>query len=87
MESPEKTQDVVVTNPVLLNAMPLPESAFDNALEEDGANVTLDMKTERLRQFPEEYEILQHIEDSDQRIIMKQYFFLQYESILRKQAK
>tara|TARA_B110000305_G_C19327856_1_gene582387 strand:- start:702 stop:869 length:168 start_codon:yes stop_codon:yes gene_type:complete len=55
----------------MLNAMPLPESAFDHGLEEDGANCTLDMKTERLRQFPEEYEMLQHIEDSDQRIIMK----------------
>jgi hypothetical protein len=62
---------VIITNPVMLNAMPLPESAFDHGLEEDGANCTLDMKTERLRQFPEEYEMLQHIEDSDQRIIMK----------------
>lgn len=35
-------------------------SAFDNKLEKsiDGAGVTLDMKTERLAQFPEDYEML-----------------------------
>lgn len=36
------------------------ESKFDAKYEDDydGANVTLDMNTERLRQFPEEYEML-----------------------------
>ena len=73
MDSPKNEADVIITNQVLLNAMPLPESAFDNALEDDceGANCTLDMKTERLRQFPEEYEMLQHIEESDERIMLK----------------
>ena len=36
MDSPKREQDVVITNQVLLNAMPLPESAFDNALEDEG---------------------------------------------------
>lgn len=49
MESPKSEKDVIITNQVLLNAMPLPESAFDNALEDEGANCTLDMKTDRLK--------------------------------------
>lgn len=65
------------------------ESKFDAKYEDDydGANVTLDMNTERLRQFPEEYEMLQHIEDAGQRIIMKQIVFMKYERQLKKQAK
>lgn len=46
-------------------------SRFDNKYEDDDANVTLDMKTERLKQFPEEYEAINSIEDPDQRIILK----------------
>jgi hypothetical protein len=38
-------------------------SKFEHKYEDDydGANVTLDMKTERLKQFPEEYEMLMNI--------------------------
>lgn len=53
----------------------------------DGANVTLDIKTERLRQFPEAYEMLQHIQVPEHRILMKQQVIFQYEAILRKQLK
>ena len=44
-----------------------------------GAGVTLDMQTARLKQFPEDYEMLQHIENQDERILMKQMVFLKYE--------
>ena len=61
-----------ITNPVLLSAMPQ-ESAYcpelDNSIK--GAELTLDMNTERLAQFPDDYEMLKHIEDESQRIIMK----------------
>jgi hypothetical protein len=40
-------------------------SKFDNRLEDKDANVTLDMNTERLKQFPEEYEMLQNVDDPD----------------------
>jgi lipopolysaccharide export system protein LptA len=49
------------------------ESAYcpelDNSIK--GAELTLDMNTERLAQFPDDYEMLKHIEDESQRIIMK----------------
>jgi len=56
-----------------VGAMQLPESKFENNLEDDfeGANVTLDMNTERLRQFPEEYEAINNIINDNERIILK----------------
>ena len=38
-------------------------SKFEHIYEDDyyGANVTLDMQTERLKQFPEEYEMLMNV--------------------------
>ena len=64
-------------------------SKFDEALAKsmDGGNVTLDLKTDRLRQFPEAYEMLQHISDPDHRILMKQQVIFEYEPLLRKQIK
>jgi len=56
-------------------------SAFDPKMDKsfEGAGVTLDMQTARLKQFPEDYEMLQHIENQDERILMKQMVFLKYE--------
>ena len=64
--------DDYITNPVMCQAMNL-SSKFDKNLEDDydGANVTLDMKTDRLRQFPEVYDDLKRIQDPDERIILK----------------
>ena len=73
----------------MLNAMPNMTSKFENQFEDDydGANVTLDMNTERLLQFPGVVDDLQKIADPDQRIICKQMIFMRYERILRQQAK
>ena len=52
-------EGVIVTNPVLVGAMQQ-TSRFDAQYEQDmdGGNVTLDLKTDRLKQFPEAYEML-----------------------------
>jgi hypothetical protein len=70
--TPQNEMEDYVTNPVMMQAMHQ-TSKFDHQYEDDfeGCNITLDMQTSRLAQFPEEYEMLQHIEDPDQRIIMK----------------
>lgn len=80
--------DGAVTNPVMLCAMQQ-TSKFEEQYEHDmdGGNVTLDLKTDRLKQFPEAYEMLQHISNPDQRILMKQQVIFQYEPLLRKQIK
>ena len=72
-----------MTNPVLVGAMQQ-TSKFDDRYEHDmdGGNVTLDLKTDRLRQFPEAYEMLQHISNPDQRILMKQQVIFQYLSLI-----
>jgi len=56
-------------------------SRFDNKYEDDfdGANVTLDMQTDRLKQFPDDYEALNSVENQDERILMKQMIFMKYE--------
>lgn len=48
-------------------------SKFDKQYEDDfeGADQTLDMATERLRQFPEDYEAINSIDNVDERIILK----------------
>ena len=55
-----------VANPVMVGAMHQ-TSHFDAQYEDDfeGANITLDMATERLRQFPEDYEAINSIECPD----------------------
>lgn len=80
--------DEVVTNPVLVGAMQQ-TSKFDEQYEHDmdGANVTLEIKTDRLKQFPEAYDMLAHISNPDDRILMKQQVIFQYEPLLRKQIK
>jgi hypothetical protein len=45
------------------------------------------MKTERLRQFPAEYEAINSVKNPDERVILKQVIFMQFEKILKKQAK
>ena len=72
----------------MIGAMQM-SSKFDSKLEDDydGANVTIDMQTERLKQFPQDYEAINSIENPDERIIMKQIVFMKYEKILKKQAK
>lgn len=66
--SPENAgaEGVIVTNPVMIGAMQQ-TSRFDDKYEQDmeGGNVTLDLKTDRLKQFPEAYEMLCHIKDPD----------------------
>lgn len=77
-----------VMNPVMVGAMHQ-TSAFDAKYEDDfeGANITMDMATERLKQFPDDYEAINSIECPDQRILMKQVLFMKYEKLLKKQAK
>ena len=69
----------------MMGAMQM-SSKFDSKLEDDydGANVTMDMQTERLKQFPQDYEAINSIENPDERIIMKQIVFMKYEKILKK---
>lgn len=64
-----------IVNPVLLNAMPYQTSRFDKKLEDDfeGADETMPLETERLKQFEEEYSMLMAIEDENQRILLKEY--------------
>ena len=61
-----------MTHPLFIGAMQQ-TSKFDVQYEHDmdGGNVTLEIKTDRLKQFPEAYEMLQHISNPDQRILMK----------------
>lgn len=49
--------------------------------------MTLDMNTDRLRQFPEDYAAINSIDNPDERIILKQVVFMKYERLLKKQAK
>lgn len=64
-------------------------SKFDNGLEDDfeGAEQTMQFDTERLRIFPEEYEMLRNMEDDENRILAKQWVFFQYEKELKKHFK
>lgn len=49
----------------MIGAMQL-ESAYDPKLDSmKGADITLDMNTERLAQFPDDYQMLQHIKNED----------------------
>lgn len=65
-----------ITNPVFLQAVHQ-TSKFDNGLEDDfeGAEQTMQFDTERLRIFPEEYEMLRNMEDDENRILAKQWVF------------
>jgi hypothetical protein len=56
----------------MVGAMQL-SSKFDNKYEDDfeGANVTMDMATERLAQFPEDYEAINGVDCPNERIILK----------------
>ena len=49
------------------------ESGFESKYEDDydGANVTMDMATDRLQQFPDAYEAINSVEDPNERIILK----------------
>ena len=73
----------------MVGAMNAGTSKFDNKYEDDfeGANVTMDMQTARLRQFPEDYEAINSVDNPDERILLKQVIFMKYEKILKKQAK
>jgi hypothetical protein len=77
-----------LVNPVFLGAAQM-TSAFDNGLENDfeDAEQTLQFDTQRLKPFAEEYEVLKSMEDNEQRILAKQWFFFKYERELKKQAK
>ena len=69
----------------MVGAMQL-ESGFDNKYEDDydGANVTMDMATDRLQQFPDAWEAINQVEDPNERIILKQLLFMKHERILQK---
>lgn len=69
----------------MVGAMQL-DNGFDNKYEDDydGANVTIDMTTDRLQQFPESYEAINAVEDPNERIILKQLLFMRHERILKK---
>lgn len=64
-------EDVVVP-PIFLGAAQK-SSRFDSELEDDfdGADQTLLFDTERLRIFPEEYDMLKNMSDNPDRILAK----------------
>lgn len=73
----------------MLAAQPNLTSKFDNELESDGegGGATLNFDTGRLKQFAEDYAHLESLEDTDQKILMKQWLFFKYEGQLKIQAK
>ena len=64
-------------------------SKFDPNLENDFSadEITLLFETGRLAQFQEDYQCLQAMEDTDKKILVKQWLFMKYEPELKKQAK
>lgn len=79
----------LVNNVMLQGNGKMPTSRFENAMEDDfeDADVTMKTDTERLKQYPEEYEWLMSLENTEKHIIGKQMLFLKHEKELRKQAK
>lgn len=77
-----------LVNPVFLGAV-YQTSRFDKALEDDyeDADQTLPFETDRLRQYTDEYEMIMHVEDEEQRILLKQWLFMIHEKELKSQAK
>jgi hypothetical protein len=77
-----------LVNPVFLGAV-YQTSRFDKALEDDyeDADQTLPFETDRLRQYADEYEMIMHVEDEEQRILLKQWLFMIHEKELKSQAK
>ncbi len=61
-------------------------SAFDKGLENDfeDAEQTLQFDTNRLKPFGEEYNVLINMEDNEQRVLAKQWFFFKYEKEIKK---
>ena len=52
------------------------------------AEQTMEFDTERLRIYPDEYNMLKNMDqDSEQRIVAKQWIFFQYEREIKKQIK
>jgi hypothetical protein len=72
-------------NPVMLQGAAYQTSKFDKNLENDfeGAEATLNFDTSRLKQFPDEYDVLNKVEDEDQKILLKQWLFFKYEKELK----
>jgi|TARA_B110001450_G_scaffold232524_1_gene235157 hypothetical protein len=66
----------------MVGAMQL-ESGFDAKYEDEG-NMTIDMATDRLQQFPDAYEAINAVDDPNERIILKQLLFMKHERILQK---
>lgn len=64
-------------------------SRFDSELEDDfeGAEQTLQFDTERLRIFPEEYEMLKKMADDPDRILAKQLVFMVHEREIKSHLK
>lgn len=78
----------MLVNPILVNPNPMGTSKFDKELEsDDDAGATLIFDTGRLQQFSEDYAHLQSLENTDQKIIVKQLLFMKYEGLLKMQAK
>lgn len=61
-----------IVNPVFLGAVQQ-TSKFEKELEDDfeNADQTLQFDTERLKLFPEEYEIIKNMDDDENRILAK----------------
>lgn len=78
-----------MANPVIQGAAKL-DSKFEKELEDDfpDAEQTMEFDTERLKNYPEAYDMLRNMDpDSEQRIVAKQVVFLQYEREIKKQIK
>jgi len=74
--------------PIFLGAVQK-SSRFDSELEDDfeGAEQTLQFDTERLRIFPEEYEMLKKMADDPDRILAKQLVFMVHEREIKSHLK
>ena len=64
-------------------------SKFDNKLESDFSadEATLVFDTGRLEQFTEDYAHFQSLEDTDQKILLKQWLFFKHERELKQQGR
>lgn len=72
-----------LVNPVFIQAVNYQTSKFDNELESESEQATLQFDTDRLKQFTE-YDVLQGCKDEDQKILLKQWLFFKHEKELKR---
>lgn len=79
----DKTGGSILVNPLLIGVVAQKKPEWDDRLEEEDPMLS-EMATERLKQFTDDYEMLMHLEDDDQRILIKNHLFEVYGKIIRK---